>query len=329
MGVNRIAAGRVTLTASPRFRRAVDLIGQFGAPALIVIVLAVAIVVTPAFYAGDNLRSVATQSSILGIVAIGQTLVLLVSGLDMSVSAVLALGVFMVLGAGSRPLALSLLGAAAAALLIGLANGLLITKRRVPPFIATFGMLVFIQGVQLYTTHGQVSGTVPSWMQTLGVGTIAGIPWAAILWIVLTLFGVAFLRFTPYGRWIRAVGANRSAAHYAGVPVDRVTIACYMASALLALVSGIILSGYIGYVDQNIGTDSNLQSIAASIVGGTTFTGGRGSLFGTAAGSILLNILINLVIVAGLSISWQYAVEGAVLVVAVAVQGLRTSLQTT
>jgi len=122
------------------------------------------------------------------------------------------------------------------------------------------------------------------------------------------------------------VGGNPPAARYAGIRTDSVVIAAHVLCAVLAMLAGLVLSGYIGYVDLRLGADYNLNSIAAAIVGGTTFTGGRGNLWGTAAGVALLIILLNLVVVIGLPIHWQYAMQGAVLVAATALQGFRQYL---
>ncbi len=314
---------------SARLVRTVDLIGRWAAPVATIVVLLVAALFVPAFFQPENLRTVAIQVAVLGIVAIGQTLVLLVNGLDLSVNAVLALGAVIVVQNETQTgpaTFLAFLGACALALAIGLVNGLLVAKRKVPPFIATFGMLVFISGARLAYTHGQASGNVPQWMRVLGAGDVLGIPWAAIVWLAITLLLSGVLRYTRFGRWIYAIGGNPQAARYAGVPVDRVVIAMFGAAGVLALLAGVLLSGYIGYVDQRLGADFNLNSIAAAIVGGTTFSGGRGNLFGTAAGVILLIVLLDLVVVAGLSINWQYAVEGIVLIVATAIQGIRAHL---
>lgn len=327
MSATQSAVPVAAIRGSPRFARAIDLIGQYGAPVMILVVFIIAAFAAPSFFKPSNLSTVAIQAAVLGIVAIGQTLVLLVRGLDMSVSAVVGLGLVIVVSSFvSTNSALAVAVALAVAMAIGLANGLLITKRGVPPFIATFGMLVFVNGARLALTNGQASGTVPSWMRTIGAGGIGQVPWAAVIWVLITLLASVVLHYTRYGRWIRAIGANPAAARYSGIAVDRVVILCFVACSALALIAGIILSGYVGYVDQSIGTDSNLNSIAASIVGGTTFTGGKGNMIGTAAGVILLSTLTNLVVVAGLGISWEYAVIGAVLVIAVAVQGLRASL---
>src|SRR5204862_463490 len=209
---------------------------------------------------------------------------------------------------------------------VGLANGLLVAWRKVPPFIATFGMLIFVGGARLAYTHGQASGNVPGWLRVVGIGQLGPLPNATLTWLVILALTGGILLFTRYGRWIYAVGANYEAARYAGVPTREVVVACYVACSVLALVAGLVLSGYIGYVDQRLGTDFNVNSIAAAIVGGTTFSGGRGSLLGTATGAILLSMLLDLVVVAGLPINWQLAVQGIVLVLATAIQGMRGHL---
>jgi ribose/xylose/arabinose/galactoside ABC-type transport system permease subunit len=253
-------------------------------------------------------------------------LVLLVAGLDLSVNAVLGLGAVVVISnqQGSSPLTVLL--ALAIAVGVGLTNGLLVAWRGVPPFIATFGMLIFVGGARLAYTHGQASGNVPAWLRVVGIGQIGPLPNAALVWLVILLLAGGVLLWTRYGRWIYAVGANYEAARYAGVPTREVVVACYIACSLMALVAGLVLSGYIGYVDQRLGTDFNVNSIAAAIVGGTTFTGGRGNPVGVAAGAILLSILLDLVVGAGIPINWQLAVQGVVLVLATAIQGMRGHL---
>jgi len=209
---------------------------------------------------------------------------------------------------------------------IGLVNGLLVTKRGVPPFVATFGMLVFIQGARLAYSKGQASGTVPDFLRTISIEQVGFIPAALIVWLIVNVIFIFLLRKTRFGRWIYSVGGNPFASRYAGIRVDWVMIAAHTICSVLAMLGGLILSGYIGYVDLRLGSNYNMNSIAAAIVGGTTFTGGRGNLFGTAAGVALLVLLLNLVVVLGLSINWQLAMQGLVLVLATALQGFRQFL---
>ncbi len=312
---------------SPRFVRGVDLAGQWAAPIMILVVMVIAAIVAPAFFNPINLKTVAIQVAVLGVVTIGQTLVLLNRSIDMSVSAVLALGaVIVVQTEGGSSIVSSLVLAIAIAALIGLANGLLVAKRHVPPFVATFGMLVFVGGARLAYTKGQASGTVPDFLRTISIKPIGFIPAALLVWLIVNAIVIFTLRYTRLGRWVYAVGGNPGAARYAGINVDWVLISAHIACSVLAILGGLLLSGYIGYVDLRMGADYNMNSIAAAVVGGTTFTGGRGNMFGTAAGVILLIMLLNLVVVLGLPIHWQYAMQGAVLVLATALQGFRQFL---
>lgn len=312
---------------TPRFVRGVDLAGQWAAPIMIGVVLIAAAIFAPAFYNPTNLRTVAIQIAVLGIVAIGQTLVLLTRSIDMSVSAVLALGaVIVVQTEAGNSIFISLIQAFVVAALVGLANGFLVARRHVPPFVATFGMLVFVGGARLAYTKGQASGTVPAFLRAISIEPLGPIPVALIVWLIVNAIVIFTLSYTRFGRWIYAVGGNPGAARYTGINVDWVLIAAHVICSVLAILGGLLLSGYIGYVDLRLGADYNMNSIAASVVGGTTFTGGRGHLFGTAAGVALLIMLLNLVVVLGLSIHWQYAMQGTVLVLATALQGFRQFL---
>jgi ribose/xylose/arabinose/galactoside ABC-type transport system permease subunit len=312
---------------SARMVRGVDLAGQWAAPILLVVVLIIAAIMAPAFYNPANLKTIAIQVAILGIVAVGQTLVLLERSLDLSVSAVLALGAVIVVQTKSgSSLGVTLVQAFGVAALIGLANGFLITKRQVPPFVATFGMMVFIQGLRLAYTKGQASGTVPALLRSISIENVWIIPAALLVWLGVNLVFIFILKTTQIGRWIYAVGGNPKAARYTGIKVDWIIIGAHVVCSMLALLGGLVLSGYIGYVDLRLGADYNMNSIAAAIIGGTTFTGGRGNLFGTAAGVALLIMLLNLVVVLGLPIHWQLAMQGMVLVAATALQGFRQYL---
>lgn len=194
---------------SPRFVHGVDLAGQWAAPIMILIVMISAAIYAPAFFNPLNLKTIAIQVAVLGVVTIGQTLVLLNRSIDMSVSAVLALGaVIVVQTEGGSSIVSSLVLAIAIAALIGLANGLLVAKRHVPPFVATFGMLVFVGGARLAYTKGQASGTVPDFLRSMSIETLGPIPMALIVWLVVNALVIFILRYTRLGRWVYAVGGN-------------------------------------------------------------------------------------------------------------------------
>lgn len=314
----------ILLQRRRRIRSSAEWLSQYAAAATLTALLLLAAFVTPSFYSGGNLRTVALQASVLGVVVLGQTVALLVRGLDMSVNSVVAFSGVLVVSAGKPGIVLwFLLAAVVIAAMVGLVNGLLVTWRAVPPFVATFAMLIVVGGIRLAYTHGQTSGSVPSWLRRLGAGSLVGVPVPVIIWVALTVTLWAALARTHWGRWIYACGTNPEAARHAGVPVSGVIVSAYVLCALCAMVAGLLLSGYLGYVDQNLGSNLNLNSITAAIVGGVSFSGGRGNVWAATLGAVLMTVLVNVVVVAGLEVYWQYIAMGAVLVLAVGIQGLR------
>lgn len=314
-----------TIGRSSRGARVVDWLSRYSAISTTVVLLALAAIAVPTFYEESNLRIVALQASSLGIVVLGQTVVLLVRGLDMSVSAVVAVtGVIVTTASAGAGGILGALGIALGiGLLIGLVNGVLITWRKVPPFIATFIMFIVVGGALLAWTKGQTSGSTPAWLRGVGSGDLLGVPLPTIIWIALA--GVLFfaLRRTTWGRYVYSVGTNPEASRHAGVPVTAVVLSAYVLCGALAVAGGLMYSGYLGYIDQNLGSNVNLNSIAAAIIGGVAYSGGRGGVFGAAAGALLMTVLTDIVVVAGFDIYWQLIAQGLVLIFAVAVNGLR------
>jgi ribose transport system permease protein len=319
-----MSAAAVGSPPTRRLAEVLDWASRYAVYVLIGGVLVYAALFLPALYAPVNLSTIALSASVLGLVALGQMLVLLVRGLDLSVGAVMALGAVLVVDTqAGRPLWFSLSLAVFLAVAIGLANGWLVVKRHVPPFVATLGMLIFIEGARLAYTRGQASGLVPDFLRALvteGVGPLRG---AVAVWLGVAVVVWFVLARTQLGREIYATGTNPRAATMARIPVERIVIGAFVASSLLALLTGFVLSGYIGYIDQRLGAEFNLRSITAAVIGGTSFAGGRGGVPGTIAGVLLVTLLITVVVVAGLPIELQFVVEGLVLIAAVAIQGVR------
>ncbi len=299
-------------------------LSQYAAFTAVVLTLLVAAVVAPAFFSAGNIRTVLIQVSILGIVVLGQTTALIGKGLDMSVAAVMTFAaVFVSQSASTGNVPLLLVQLTLLAVVVGLANGLLVTWRGVPPFVATFAILIVVDGARLAYTHGQSAGSAPEWLRSLGAGSLFGVPHTVLIWAVLGALLIVALKRTTWGRWLYAVGTNRESARHVGVPVNRVVMSTYLITAFMAVIAGVLLSGYLGYVDNTLGGNYNLNSMAAAIIGGVAFSGGRGGVVGAAMGAFLLTILVNLLVVMGLSIFWQQIVQGGVLVLAVIIQGLQ------
>lgn len=296
------------------------LLANYGVYLALALLMIVAAFVSPTIYSAQSIFLNLRQASQLGIVAMGQTLVMLVGGLDLSVTGVIVLTSVIIADVGEGQNSLigpAVLIALAVGALIGLGNGLLVTKRNVPPFVATLGMLVLIRGGQLAYTKGIPSGQVPPGLGMLGA-PVGVMPVSFLLWVGLSLLLGFILLRTPYGRRIFAVGSNRVTAYLSGVRVDRVLIAVYVLCSLLAVLAGIVLSGYVGYVDRYLGRGFDLDSITAAVVGGTSFAGGKGTLLGTASGVLLVQLLSSLMLQLGLDVQVQLIVKGLVVIGAVA-----------
>ena len=297
---------------------------RFCAYASLALLLMVALVLRPEVYRPESLFLILRSASQLGMVALGQAMVMLVAGLDLSVSAVIVLTSVVIAQVGAGQDSRILPGLAIAlgfGALVGLANGLLITKRNVPPFVATLGMLVLIRGAQSAYTQGIPSGQVPDGLKLLNQ-SLGPLPVSFVIWIIFTAALAFVLHATPFGRRVYAIGSNREAARLAGVAVDRTIIAVYVICSLLVVVSGIILSGYVGYVDRYLGRGFDLDSIAAAVVGGVAFSGGRGSLIAAMAGVLLIQFLSSLLLVIGMNVQAQLIVKGLVVIGAVALYSL-------
>lgn len=312
------------MTASVNTWQARKFIVDYGVYISLGILLLVARVLTPNLYEVNTIAVVMRQAAQLGIVAIGQTLVLLVAGLDLSVGGVIVLTSVIIAEVSNgrdSMVALAILIALAFGAIIGLGNGLLVTKRRVPPFVATLGMLVLIQGAQQAYTRGVPGGFVP---EVLGVVNqsqgVLSIP--LLLWLGLNALFIFVLRGTAYGRRVFAVGSNSEAARLSGIQVARVRISVYMLASCLAVISGVVLTGYVGYVDRFIATGLDLDSIAAAVVGGTAFIGGRGGLLGTIAGVLMIQLLSTMAVLLGLDIEVQFIIKGLVILAAVALYSI-------
>jgi ribose transport system permease protein len=292
---------------------------RYGVYVSLAVLLVAAVFVTPDLYSDEMMFVVFRQAAQLGIVAIGQTMVLLVGGLDLSVGGVIVLTSVIIAdrsGGKDSALPLALAFALLFSVAIGLGNGLLITKRNVPPFVATLGMLVFVRGAQTAYTKGIPSGYVPPVLDMVN-DEIGPLPVPVVIWLVLNAV-IAFLLYaTPYGRRVYAVGSNREAARLSGIAVDRVLITVYILCSVLAMAAGIVLTGYIGYVDRYLGRGLDLDSIAAAVVGGTAFTGGRGSLMGTVAGVFLVQVMSSMTVLMGMDVQTQLVIKGLVIVGAV------------
>jgi len=277
------------------------------------------------FFTGDNILTLLRQASFNAIMAAGVSVVIITAGIDLSIGSVWALSsVVMAFVCVNKGLAwtLSVLVGLAVGLACGIVNGWGVTLLRIPPFVATLGMMSIARGLAEVITGGfQISG-LPDAFQWWGQGDIFGVPVPVIVAVGIIVLTWALLRFTRLGRYIYAVGGNEAAAHLSGVPVNRVKLFAYAYCGTLAALAGLLATARMGSVRPSDALGYELDAIAASVIGGISLMGGQGSVLGTAIGAALIGVLRNGMVLLDVSAFWQKVVIGIVIIIAVALDYL-------
>jgi ribose/xylose/arabinose/galactoside ABC-type transport system permease subunit len=255
----------------------------------------------------------------------GQALVMIVRGLDLSVASMMATAAVIATSlSGSAGGVVAVFAVALlVAVAIGLLNGFLVTKRQVSPFLATLATMILLQGLRFAYTQGAPSGNVPPLLRMLGAGKFHGIPYNALVLLALAAVLAVLLHRSAFGRRIFIVGGNPETGRLFGIRSDLVAITCYVISTCLAAVAGLILSGYVGLVDNWVGQGYELDSIVACVVGQVSLQGGRGSILGALTGAAMIVIIANEVLLLGVPIQVQLIIKGAVIVIAAALYARR------
>jgi ribose/xylose/arabinose/galactoside ABC-type transport system permease subunit len=303
------------------------LIGRYGIYLFLLLLIAVSGVVAPSFLSFDNVRNILLQVGPLAIVVLGQSFVILVRGLDLSVSSVMATAAVVATsfsGANDSVVPIIVVALAMGAV-VGLANGLLVAKRRVSPFLATLATMIVLQGFRFAWTQGAPSGNVPPFFRVVGAGSIGIVPYNLILMAAVAAALGVLLHLAVFGRRVYLTGGSPVMARLVGIAADRITIAAYVASGLLAALAGLVLSGFVGIVDNFVGRGFELDSIVAAVLGGFALSGGRGAVVGALAGTAILVVVQNAVLLFGLPVQFQIIIKGIVIVLAAAMYARRSA----
>ncbi|MFC5503215.1 ABC transporter permease [Lysinimonas soli] len=278
------------------------------------VILVVAAVLAPNFYAQVNIANTLRRASILGLLTIGQFLVLTVRGVDLSVAAMV--GVTAVAITTSGNIAIGLLIALGIAGAVGAANSWLVVRRSVPAFVATFGTALVLEGGKLLWTRGALSAESPAPLVDLARASLGPVPLPVILWIVATVAAVAWTQRTVSGRRFVLSGANPRMTRLSGIGVGGKVWLAFTLAAVLAVLSGALLVGFSGYVDQNVGAGMELDSITAALLGGARFKGAEGSFVAAMGGVLVLGAMSTLIVVLGFPPQIQDVAKGVVLILA-------------
>jgi len=330
---NRVSLGMLIL----KLRSVIALLGVF-------IVFAC---IAPNFLTVGNMIAMAKHSAIWAILAMGMTFVIIGGGIDLSVGSIAGLCGMLAGGLIVEGLRLPLFGIAIyfhtplliliillIGILLGALNGLLITRLQVAPFIATLGMLYLARGFALLRSGGMTFPNLvgnpalgTTGFEVLGSGTLGGVPLVVWLAAVIALLSAYVSAKTPFGRHVYAVGGNESAAEISGIRVGRVRTATYMFSGFVAALTGLVLSSQLVASHPATGETYELTAIAAVVLGGTSLSGGRGSVPGSIVGALILGVLNDGLIIVGVSSFWQTAIKGMVIILAVVIDQMQLRKQ--
>jgi ribose/xylose/arabinose/galactoside ABC-type transport system permease subunit len=292
---------------------------QWGIIFVLVLLVIILGVSSPVFLSGRNIRNILQQVSTLGILSMGMTILMISGGIDLSVGSsisVVAVIVGKLLKAGVPvgfliPLGL-LIGC-----FIGLINGFLASHTRAHPFILTLGTMTLFQGVAIIITEGYPITDLGDKFEWIGGATIGKVPFIVLLFFGVMLLSFFILKYTRLGRKAYAIGGNEYTTYLAGIRVKTYKIIFYMMCGFLTGLASLVLSSRISSAISTMGTGFELQSIGAVVIGGTPLTGGRGSVWGTLTGVLLLGIIANGLNLLHVEASWQYVVTGGVIIFAV------------
>ncbi|MBE2276277.1 MAG: ABC transporter permease [Rhodobacteraceae bacterium] len=294
---------------------------------ILVGIYALACLFVPKFVSEVNQFNLIRQSSVIGIVSLGMLVVIISAGIDLSVGSIVALAGVIAVGTQAHvPLPLAILAGIGVGVAIGAANGAAIAFLRVSPFVMTLGMLALARGLTYAYTEGgplQPAEATRDIFVLAGRGEIFGVPTIGLIWLVLVLLIAFMLNRTVFGRRVFAVGSNQSAAFASGVPISWTLFCVYTISGLLCGLAGVLLASRVSVATPTMGQAFELDAIAAVVIGGASLAGGRGTVLGTVIGTLILVLIVNILNLMSVSIFWQDAVRGAIIIAAMIFGNLR------
>jgi ribose/xylose/arabinose/galactoside ABC-type transport system permease subunit len=305
---------------SNRWKSTQKFLLRYGIYVAFVLLTGTLAVISPPFFTVSNIINILRQISVIGILAIGTTMVIITAGIDLSIGSIVALSAVIAASfahPGEYPLIVPLFLGLAAGLVCGTVNGILIAKYKLAPFIVTLGMMTAARGMALVYTSGRPVFNLTNAYDEIGIGYLAGIPLPVIIFAVVILFGIFILHYTRFGRYVYAVGGNELAAKVSGIKTGRIIIAVYILQGLLAGVAGIVLSSRVMSASPSLGEGYELDAIAAAVIGGTSLMGGVGSISGTIIGVLIIGVMNNGLDMLNVSSYWQQIVKGGIIVLAV------------
>jgi ribose transport system permease protein len=307
---------------SSALNKPADAIRRMSVLGILLLICVVFALGSSEFLTASNLLNVALQTSIIAIVAIGMTFVIFTAGIDLSVGSLMALCGAVAAGIAVRQgmdTYLSISIALGVGMFLGAVNGLMVVKGGIPPFVATLSMLAIARGLTLVYTEGRPLAGLDERFIYWGTGQVLGIPLPVIIMIIIAVVAHIITRYTPFGLHVYSTGGNEETTRLAGISPDRIKMAVYMISGILAALGGILLTARLWSAQPNAAVGWELDAIAAPVLGGTSLFGGVGSIGGTVIGAFIIGVLSNGLNLMGVPSYYQQVIKGLVLILAVTV----------
>ncbi|NOU96335.1 ABC transporter permease [Paenibacillus sp. LMG 31456] len=290
--------------------------------ATLFLLYAVSGMMQPHFFSVDHVMQLLVIASFLGILAVGQTLVILTGGIDLSVAYMLNLGaVLMTQVTIEHGGFIALLVMLTVGIMVGILNGLGVAYLNISPIIMTLAMSSILKSITYVYSNGNPKGASPEWLRYLGTGTFMGIKIAVLVWIVLSIVVILLLSRSTFGRKLYAIGTNANVAYLSGIRTKRMTILVYMLSGLFAVLAGMMSVGFYGRSFLGMGDTLLLPSIAAVVIGGTSIMGGRGGYAGTIAGAVIIYVLMSILTVIEINDAGRQIIYGLVILIVLFMYG--------
>jgi inositol transport system permease protein len=310
---------------------------KYGIFLVFIAMLIVASILSPAFLSKTNLINVVRQMSVVGLIALGVTGVIVSAGIDLSSGSVVGLSAVVAASLSQLPdypaafykglqvpLFVGILAACGVGALVGLINGSLVAKTRIPPFIATLGTLTAIRGAALLYTGGRPISDLTDGYNFIGQGDLFGIPVPILLLVLMALLTHVLYSQTKFGKYVYAIGGNEQAARVSGIDVGKYKMLMYVYAGFLAGLAGLVVSARIGSGQPGLGQGYELDAIAAAVIGGASLSaGGIGTVAGTVVGALIIGVLNNILDLTNVSAYWQQIIKGCIIVGAVILDQLK------
>ena len=311
---------------------------KYGIFLIFAVMVLVASMLSPAFVSTTNLINVVRQMSIVGLIALGVTGVIVSAGIDLSSGSVVGLTAVVAASLAQMPdysaafypglhlpFIVPVLAACVVGALVGLINGSLVAKARIPPFIATLGTYTAIRGAANLYTSGRPISNLTDEYNFIGQGDVYGLPVPIIILVVMAVVTHILYAHTKFGKYIYAIGGNEQAARVSGINASRYKMLIYVYASFLAGLAGLVVSSRIGSGQPGLGVGYELDAIAAAVIGGTSLSaGGIGTVAGTIVGALIIGVLNNTLDLMNVSAFWQQIVKGCIIVGAVIIDQLKT-----